>query len=96
MEKRQRVKRVFVYIMASKSAELYVGKTTNLHRRMEQHRHAWSGYTARHQTRRLVYWEFIGPPEAAIAREKQIKKWSRMKKIALIESKNPTWKNLSP
>ena len=90
------MKRRFVYIMASRSRELYVGQTPNLQRRMDQHRRAWSGYVARHDTRRLVYWEFIGPPEAAIAREKQIKKWTRMKKIALIESKNPTWKNLSP
>ena len=85
-----------VYILANRAHGLYIGHTPNLQRRLDQHRRAWSGYTARHQTKRLVYYEYFKVREDAIKREKQIKKWKRMKKIVLIESKNPTWKNLSP
>lgn len=90
------MRRLFVYILANESRQLYIGVTTNLERRMELHRRAYSGYTARHQIKRLVYFEYTGPPEVAIRREKQLKVWKRMKKIALIEAKNPTWKNLAP
>jgi putative endonuclease len=85
----------FVYILSNPSGQLYIGVTPNLKRRMSQHRRAWSGYTARHQIKTLVYFEIIGPREAAIKREKQLKVWKRMKKIALIESKNPEWKDLT-
>lgn len=86
----------FVYILTNKSGQLYVGVTPNLKRRMNQHRRAWSGYTARHQIKTLVYFEIIGPREAAIKREKQLKVWKRIRKLALIESKNPGWKDLTP
>jgi putative endonuclease len=85
-----------VYILANRAHVLYIGQTPNLHRRLEQHRPAWSGYSARHQTKRLVYYEYFKTRETAIQREKQLKKWRRSKKLALIESKNPGWKNLSP
>jgi putative endonuclease len=84
----------FVYILSNRAGQLYIGVTPNLKRRMSQHRRAWSGYTARHQIKTLVYFEIL-PREAAIKREKQLKVWKRMKKIDLIESKNPEWKDLT-
>jgi putative endonuclease len=90
------VKTYYVYIMASKSRTLYTGVTNNLERRVLQHRgKLLPGFTARYNINRLVYYETSGDVVAAIAREKQIKSWGRMKKIALIESANRDWKDLS-
>jgi len=86
----------YVYVMASKSRTLYTGVTNNLERRVLQHRHKLiPGFTTRYNINRLVYYEACGDVLAAIAREKQIKGWLRSKKIALIESANRDWKDLS-
>ena len=90
------MKTYFVYVMSSKSRTLYVGVTNNLERRVLQHRRKLLlGFTARYNITRLVYFEAFGEIRAALAREKQIKSWGRMKKIALIESANRDWKDLS-
>jgi putative endonuclease len=90
------LKNYYVYIMASKSRTLYTGVTSNLERRVLQHRgKVFPGFTARYNINRLVHYEVFGEIVAAIAREKQIKSWGRAKKIALIESLNRDWKDLS-
>ncbi len=82
--------------MASKSRTLYTGVTSNLERRVLQPRgKLLPGFTARYNINRLVHFKACGDIWAAIAREKQIKSWSRKKKIALIESMNRDWKDLS-
>ena len=87
----------FVYILASASHELYVGVTGNIARRVAQHRRCLSieGYTARHLTTRLVYCESTQDILAAIIREKQIKGWTRKKKLELVEQLNPDWKDFA-
>src|SRR5271169_5101915 len=89
-------KTYYVYILASKSRTLYTGVTNNLERRVVEHRRKLvPGFTARYNINRLVYFEVFHDVLDAIAREKQIKAWGRMKKIALIESTNRDWKDLS-
>jgi len=86
----------FVYIMASRSLNLYVGVTGNLPRRVTQHKnHAFDGFTSQYNIDRLVYFERYHYINNAINREKQLKRWRRDKKIALIKSSNPTWIDLS-
>ncbi len=85
-----------VYIMASASRVLYTGVTNNIQRRVSEHREGRvPGFSARYKTRELVHLELFGDIRVAIAREKQIKGWLRVKKIALIQSANPRWKDLS-
>ncbi len=85
-----------VYIMTNKSGTLYTGVTNNLERRVLEHkRKLIPGFTAWYNLDRLAYFEDYNDIRAAIAREKQIKGWLRRKKIALIESTNPGWKDLS-
>jgi len=85
-----------VYIMASESGVLYTGVTNNLQRRVEQHqRKLVPGFTSRYNAQKLVYYELFGDIRLAIAREKTIKGWLRKRKIALIESMNPKWEDLS-
>jgi putative endonuclease len=84
-----------VYIMASASGVLYIGVTNNLENRAFQHASKMvAGFTARYNVRKLVYFELFGDIRVAIAREKQIKGWLRKRKIALIESVNPSWADL--
>jgi putative endonuclease len=86
----------YVYIMASLSRVLYIGVTSNLERRVSQHKtHELPGFTSRYEVTRLVYYETLTDVRAAIALEKKLKAWSRAKKIALIESDNTDWKDLS-
>jgi len=85
----------FVYILASKSRRVYVGVTNDLQRRVYQHVHGQVAFTSRYRINRLVYFEVTGNVLAAIAREKQMKGWLRSKKIALVESMNPTWSDLA-
>jgi putative endonuclease len=86
----------WVYIAASRSRVLYVGVTNDLARRMHAHRHKLlPGFTARCNVDRLVYMEHTHAIEAAIGREKQIKGWTRAKKIELIESVNADWADLA-
>ena len=90
------MKTYYVYIMASASRVLYIGVTNNIKRRAEQHRQrTMAGFAANYNTRELVHVESFGNVRAAIAREKQLKGWIRARKIALIESHNLRWKDLS-
>ncbi len=82
--------------MASRSRVLYVGVTNDLQRRVWEHKsHAVPGFTDRYNVTRLVHFEETANAMAAIEREKQIKGWRRDRKVALIESMNPNWKDLS-
>ena len=84
------------YIMASRSRTLYIGVTGDLHHRVFQHK--WKehdGFTARYNCDRLVWFERHQDVRKAIAREKELKAWRRAKKIALIESANAAWVDLS-
>ena len=75
---------------------LYVGVTNDLQRRLYEHRHKGGpSYTRRYEISRLIYFEMTPRVQATIAREKQIKGWVRAKKVALIESQNPAWADLS-
>ena len=86
----------YVYIMASRSRTLYTGVTGNLKRRVFEHQEKLvPGFTTKYKVHRLVYFEETGDVQAAILREKQIKGWTRSKKLALINSLNPTWQDLS-
>ena len=86
----------FVYIVASPSRTIYIGVTNDLARRMSEHRlQKIPGFTATYHVDRLVWFEEFADPAAAISREKQLKNWTRVKKIKLIESMNPTWNDLS-
>jgi putative endonuclease len=85
----------YVYIMSSGRRTLYVGVTNDLERRVHEHREKLlEGFTKRYNIKHLVYFESFTDVRAAIAREKQIKGWSRLKKLALIRSRNPDWKDL--
>jgi putative endonuclease len=86
-----------VYILASASRVLYTGVTNDLERRVSEHRQRRApSFSVRYNVHKLVYFEQFGDVRAAIAREKQIKGWLRAKKLALIESFNPRWKDLGP
>ena len=85
----------YVYILASRSRTLYVGVTNDLPRRLAQHRAGANEFSARYRCARLVFVETARDARAAIAREKQIKRWRREKKIALIQALNPAWEDLS-
>jgi putative endonuclease len=90
------MKRYYVYIMTNRSGTLYVGMTNDLQRRVWEHKQKLiEGFTKRYNITRLVYYEETPDVADAIAREKQIKGWLRRKKIALIESLNHGWKDLS-
>jgi putative endonuclease len=78
------------------NAVLYIGMTNSLDRRVYEHRQGeMPGFTADYRCYRLIYWEHYRDVRDAIAREKQLKKWSRAKKIALINVMNPRWLDLS-
>jgi putative endonuclease len=75
---------------------LYVGVTNDLERRVFEHKHKLVlGFTAEYNVDRLIYFESTPNVLAAIRREKQIKGWRRSRKVALIESANPRWEDLS-
>ena len=82
--------------MASRSRKLDTGVTNHIERRLAEHKSGLiPGFTERYRMERLVYCEPFGDVRAAIAREKQVKAWLRAKKVALIESVNPLWDDLS-
>ncbi|SFS13469.1 putative endonuclease [Granulicella pectinivorans] len=87
----------YVYIMASTFQVLYIGITTHIEQRVTQHKEAKDpdSFTARYKVNKLVYYEEFAWITNAIAREKQLKRWSRIKKIRLIVAMNPTWQDLS-
>lgn len=85
----------WVYILSNRSHILYIGMTNNLRRRVLDHRKQTPGtFTARYKITRLVYCEEFQYVTNAIAREKELKRWTRAQKIALIEASNPTWEEL--
>ena len=87
----------WVYFLANKPhGTLYIGVTNSLERRLWQHRYVESAsFVRRYGIFRLVYFEEFRAPANAIAREKQLKGWLRVKKIALIERDNPLWRDLA-
>ena len=92
-----RRKQFAMYIMSNDSMTLYTGVTNELDRRIWQHTHPRPGtFTARYHFDRCVYFELYERIVDAIAREKQIKGWTRARKIALIKSVNPGWMDLIP
>jgi putative endonuclease len=85
-----------VYVLASRSHVLYTGVTNDLMSRVGQHRQGKvSSFTAKYRIHRLVYAETFRDVRAAIAREKQIKSWTREKRAELIQATNPTWVDLA-
>ena len=90
------MKEYYIYIMTNRSGTLYTGVTNNLERRIQEHKSKMiEGFSKKYNITKLVYYETTSDVNSAIAREKQIKGWKRGKKIALIESMNPDWKDLS-
>ncbi len=86
----------YTYIMASDSGVLYVGVTNNLIVRVGEHKERLiPGFTRKYNVTKLVWYEPHSSIRAAIAREKQIKGWARMKKVKLIEQRNRGWQDLS-
>jgi putative endonuclease len=88
----------YVYLLAGrKQGTLYLGVTKDLVRRVYQHKEKLTpGFASRYDIRRLVWFEIYDDPTTAIQREKEIKKWRRAWKVALIERENPDWKDLYP
>ena len=88
----------WVYILASRiGGTLYIGVTNDLVRRIHEHKLKFvAGFTRKYDVDRLVYFEQYGDVEAAILREKRLKKWNRAWKIRLIEDLNPNWDDLYP
>jgi len=90
------MKTYYVYFMASNSGTLYIGVTSNIKKRVYEHKnHLIPGFTDKYNIDRPLYFEKIGDPASAINREKQIKAWRREKKTKLIDSMNPEWDDLS-
>ena len=90
------MRRYHVYIMNSESGTLYTGVTNDLARRVQEHKSGTgSEFTQKYRIHRLAYYEATNDVKAAIEREKQIKGWSRAKKLAQIKTMNPTRKGLS-
>ena len=87
----------FVYILANwNDSVLYIGVTSNLPNRLYQHKHGLAdGFTKKYNVHKLVYYEEAPYLQSAIAREKQLKGWTRAKKNALVSAMNPTWRDLS-
>jgi putative endonuclease len=87
----------YVYIMASSFQRLYNGITTEIGVRISQHKNGWypDSFTSRYKIDKLVYFERFARIPEAIAREKQLKRWSRIKKLRLIVAQNPTWQDLN-
>ena len=91
-------KQAAVYLLASqRNGTLYIGVTSNLVKRIWEHRNnAVESFTKRHGVHTLVYYEQHATMEAAITREKQLKKWNRAWKLRLVEERNPDWRDLWP
>ena len=88
--------RYFVYILSSPTGTLYTGMTNDLMRRMYEHQNKMvDGFTKKYNVIRLIYYEETGDVNQAIFREKQIKGWRRSKKLELVRSVNPTFRDLS-
>ena len=85
----------YVYILTNKTDKvMYIGLTNNLKRRLYEHKNEQiDGFTKKYHVHKLVYFEEYSDVNRAIAREKQLKHWTRVKKNALVETKNPDWKD---
>ena len=89
-------KTYYVYIITNQSRTLYVGFTNNTRQRVLQHKEALvEGFTSRYKIDILIYFETFSDATSGIAREKQIKRWRREKKVRLIAQENPDWHDLS-
>ena len=86
----------YVYILTGQQHDtIYIGVTNDLGRRLSEHKNRQiKGFTKKYCVEKLVYFEELSDINAAIAREKQLKHWTRAKKNALIESQNPKWNDL--
>ena len=87
----------YVYILTTENNKvMYIGVTNNLERRLAEHKsRTIPGFTQKYNVHKLVYYEYFDDIKAAIAREKQLKGWTRAKKNALVETENPEWKEIS-
>ena len=87
-----------VYMMSNHAHTLYTGVTGELLIRVRQHkeREVDGAFTSRYTFNRLVWYEFVSSRKEALRREKQIKGWSRAKRVALIQAMNPNWADLTP
>jgi putative endonuclease len=86
----------YTYIMSSRTRVLYIGITSNLELRVQQHKqNQYDGFTKGYRCHHLVWFERYATATSAIAREKQLKGWRRAKKLALIEQENLEWQDLS-
>ena len=91
------MKEYYVYILANiTNTTLYIGVTNDLRRRLYEHKNKLiSGFTEKYNVNKLVYFETVSDVNAAIQREKNLKKWSRTWKLELIKKSNPMMKDLS-
>ena len=87
----------YVYFLTNwDDSVLYIGVTSNLPRRLYEHRNGLGdGFTKKYNVHKLVYYEYTNDVYSAISREKQLKKWTRAKKNALVIKENPEWRDLS-
>jgi putative endonuclease len=90
------VKPGWVYILVGRTGTLYTGVTSDLYRRVFEHKNkVRPGFASKYDCTRLVYYESTDDIRRSIDREKQIKGWTRAKKLALVETLNPAWKDLA-
>ena len=88
-------KQYYVYILTNKSNTLYTGITDDLYRRLYEHKNKLTpGFTKKYNIDKLIYYEVFDDPESAIQREKEIKGWTRKKKLELIKKINPNFEEL--
>lgn len=88
-------KQYYIYILSNKNSTLYIGVTSDLVKRIYEHRNnLFDGFTKKYKIHSLVYFEIVNDINSAISREKQLKDWHRQWKIDLIKSMNPNWKDL--
>lgn len=88
-------KNYYVYILTNKSGTLYTGVTNDLYRRLYEHKNKLvPGFTKKYNIDKLIYYEIFDDPRSAITREKEIKGWTRKKKIELIKKVNPNFEEL--
>jgi putative endonuclease len=90
------VRDYYVYILTNHSGTLYIGMASDLERRLAEHRlRVVDGFAKRYRLKRLVYFEQTSDVHASLAREMQLKGWTRRRKTALIRSNNPDWSDLA-
>lgn len=89
------MKKYYVYILTNKSYTLYIGMTSNVIKRIYEHKNKLvKGFTEKYNINKLIYYEELNSPLEAITREKQLKNWSRTKKMRLIKTKNPNFEEI--